>query len=442
MNERKIAARVLDDIESNGAYINIALEKALDNEELKPYEKGFVSELVHGIVERKITIDYIISSFSSIKINKIAPKVLTAIRIGLYQIMFMDKVPVSAAVNESVKLAKKFGGQRAGGFVNGLLRNIERSKDNIAYPENILERLSVCYSYPIEIIRLFVNEFGEEFTEEMLRANNSKRPLTLRCNLLKTSPEKLIESLRGEGVEARVYKNDKFPSLDYAVEVNKIKNMKALDSFQKGEFYVQDIAAMLVAETLSPKAGDTVIDVCAAPGGKTTHIAEKMQNIGKVIAFDIYKHKLDLINDNARRLGISICDTFLQDAAQLNEDYINYADCVLVDAPCSGFGIIGKKPDIKYQRKPDDVKELAVISLSILKNASKYVKSGGVLVYSTCTVLSEENEKNIERFLEENGDEFTLERIECISADNEGFVTLYPHIDGVDGFFICKLRKR
>lgn len=442
MNERKVAARVLNEIDANGAYINIALEKALDEGELKPYEKGLVSELVHGVTERKITIDYVISTFSSVKINKISPKILTALRIGVYQLMYMDKVPASAAVNESVKLAKKYGGQRAGGFVNGLLRNVERKKNQVSYPEDDLNRLSICYSYPIEIIKMFIDEFGVKFTEEMLIANNAKKPLVLRCNLLKTSAEKLVDSLADEGIDAKVYRNDKFPCLNYALEADKIKNIKSLVSFKKGEFYVQDIAAMLAVEVLNPKRGDTVIDVCAAPGGKTTHIAEMMQNKGKVIAFDIYDHKLNLINENTERLGISICETQLQDATKLNGQYINYADCVLVDAPCSGFGIIGKKPDIKYQRKPGDVKELAEISFSILKCASQYVKSNGTLVFSTCTIMKSENEDVIERFLKEADNEFYLETIDNIKIENSGFITFYPHIYGVDGFFICKMKKR
>ncbi len=442
MNERKIAARVLDDIETNGAYINIALEKALSDGELKPYEKGFVSELVHGVTERRITIDYVISEFSSVKLYKIAPKVLTALRIGVYQLMFMDKVPPSAAVNESVKLAKKYGGQRVGGYANGVLRNIERNKNNIPYPTDDLRRLSVYYSYPVEIVNMFLDEFGVEFTESMLFANCEKRPLTLRCNQLKISAENLVDSLNNEGVDAKVYQNSRFPNLNCGIEVDKIKNIKTLQSFKNGEFYVQDIAAMLVAEVLNPKENSVVIDMCAAPGGKTTHIAEKMHNKGKVLAFDIYEHKLNLINDNANRLGISICETHLQDATKLNEKYIDFADYVLVDAPCSGFGIIGKKPDIKYQRKPEDVVALADISLSILKNAGKYVKQGGTLVFSTCTIMKAENEEVIMKFLQEANEGFYLEAIDEVAIENQGFITLYPHVDKVDGFFICKMKKR
>lgn len=441
MDERKIAVKLLYDIDKNGAYINLALDKTLNTNELQPHQKGFISELVHGVTERKITLDYIISQFSALKLNKISPNVLNVLRTGIYQLMFMTKVPPSAAVNESVKIAKSFGGPRIGGFVNGVLRTVQRNSDNISYPEDPTERLSVYYSYPLELVKLFTDEFGLEFTEAMLIANNTKRPLTLRCNLLKTTPDNLVKNLETEGINAQVYHNGKFPELDYAITVDKIKNIKTLESFIKGEFYVQDVAAMLVTDVLAPKPGDTVIDMCAAPGGKTTHMAEKMLNKGKVYAFDIYEHKLNLINENASRLGITICDTVLQDAAILCSEYINSADCVLVDAPCSGLGIIGRKPDIKYQRKPEDIKNLSEISLSVLNNAAQYVKKGGTLVFSTCTVMKEENEGVIEKFLQTHGENFSLEQIENINTCNNGYVTLYPHVDGVDGFFICKLKK-
>lgn len=442
MNERKIASEILYDIEKNSAYTNISLTKAFNNfPELKAFERGFISELVHGVTEHRITIDYIISQFSNIKLNKINLKLLICLRMGIYQILHMDKIPESAAVNESVKLAKKFGGQRGGGFVNGVLRNFIRNKDDIKFPDNENEFLSVYYSYPIEIIDLFLSEFGFDFTKDMLEAFDKRRQITMRCNLLKTDAKSLVENLNESGISAEIYRNEIFPDINYAVYTDRIKNLEDLPSYLNGEFYIQDIGAMLVTEILSPKPGDVVIDVCAAPGGKSTHIAEKMQNKGLVYAFDIYEHKIKLINENASRLGIDICNAKVCDATSLNEDYIEMADCVLVDAPCSGFGIIGKKPDIKYQRKVSDVYELSSLSLKILENSAKYVKKGGTLVFSTCTILKEENERVIEKFLENQNGKFTLEPIDKIKKENRGYVTLYPNIDGTDGFFICKLRK-
>lgn len=443
MNERKIAAKIIYDIEINGAYTNIALTKAFDQTDgLSSVEKRLVSELVHGVTERRITLDYIISKFSSIKLTKIAPKVLNALRLGVYQLLYMDKIPESAAVNESVKIAKSVGGQKSGGFVNAILRNVIRNKDNIKYPDTQNEFLSVYYSYPIEIIDMFLTEFEYDFVRDMLEAFNERSKLYLRCNTVKTTPEKLVSDLNDNGINAEYYSSPLFPGLNYIISVEKIGDIEKLPSYINGEFYIQDVAASLVTEVLNPKSGDVVIDMCAAPGGKTTHIAEKMKNNGKVYAFDIYEHKIKLIRENAKRLDLDICEAKIQDATLINEDYINKADCILVDAPCSGIGIIGKKPDIKYQRKPSDIKELSEISYKILCNAAKYVKSGGTLVYSTCTVMKAENEDNIIRFLDKFKDEFYLEPIMAIDKPNDGYITLYPHIDGTDGFFMCRLKKR
>lgn len=443
MNERKIAVEILYEIFQNDAYVNIALSKTFKKyANLSSDKKGLITEIIFGVTERKLTLDYIISQFSSVKINKISLNILNVLRSGIYQLLFLDKIPVSASVNESVKLAKAFGGQRSAGFVNAILRNIDRNRQNISYPQDKSTFLSVYYSYPIDLINLFVSKFGYNFTEELLKAYSQRKPLTIRCNTLKTTPEKLIEELISNGIDAVSYVNKQFESLDYALQVKKIKNIEKLKSFTDGKFYVQDVAAMLVTEVLAPKAGDIVIDVCAAPGGKTTHIAEKMQNKGQIIAFDIYEHKIKLINENLQRLGITICDTLRADAAILNPEYIQTADCVLVDAPCSGLGIIGKKPDIKYQRVISDIEALSDISYSILVNASKYVKSGGTLVFSTCTIIDTENEMVVNRFLKENGNEFYLEQIKDINIKNQGYITLYPHINNIDGFFICKFKKR
>ncbi len=442
MNERKVASKILYEIEQNGAYTNISVSRALENGDFSPEEKGFISELVHGVTEHRITIDYIISQFSKLKLNKIAPNVLNALRLGIYQLYYMDRIPDSAAVNESVKLAKSYGGQRSGGFVNGVLRNFLRNKDKIVFPSEKREYLSARYSFPIELVDLFISEYGIEFSEELFKSFEERKPVTLRCNLLNTSPENLCDDLQKSEINAKIYHNYKFPNLNYALSVNKIKNIEKLPAYLNGDFYVQDIAAMLVADVLNPKSGDVVIDMCAAPGGKTTHIAEKMNNCGEIYAFDVHEHKIKLINDNCNRLHIDICKPFLQDATVLNEQYIEKADCVLVDAPCSGFGIIGKKPDIKYHRKVSDIADLAKLSLNILTVASKYVKSGGTMVFSTCTIGKTENEDVVNKFLELFGEEFYLEPIKEICKDNIGYVTLFPHVDMTDGFFICKFKKR
>lgn len=443
MNERKIVIEILYDIFRDNAYTNLALNKAFKKHlSLSQEQKNLVSELVCGVTERKITLDYIISSFSSIKINKISLNVLNVLRSGVYQLLFLDRIPASAAVNESVKLAKTYGGQRSTGFVNAVLRNIERNKGNLAFPKDKIEFLSVYYSYPQKLTNLLVNKFGYEFCEDLFESFNKRFPLTVRCNTLKTTPEKLVDELSSCGAKADFYVNDRFMNLDYALEVSNIKNLEKINPFTDGKFYVQDISTMLTTEALNPQKGDLVIDVCAAPGGKTTHIAEKMMNTGKILAFDIYEHRLELINENLKRLGITNCDTCIADSTVLNEKYINSADRVLVDAPCSGLGIIGKKPDIKYQRTPEDIEALAETGFTILSNASRYVKPGGTLVYSTCTIIDTENEDVVNRFLESCGGEFSLEPLNIVKAENPGYITLYPNVDGVDGFFICKLKKR
>lgn len=441
MNERKTAVKILYDVEYNGAYSNIALSKAFRNGKFSSEEKGLVSELVYGVTEKRITLDYVISLFSKIKLNKISPNILNALRLGVYQIFCTEKIPPSAAVNESVNLAKAFGGQRSGGFVNGVLRSIIRDKNKIEFPQEPNKRLSVSYSYPQELVDFFVSEYGFEFTEELFKAFSKKTPITFRCNLLKTSPDALADKLLPFCTNVELYKNDTFPTLNYALCIGGIKNIDGITAYENGEFYVQDIAAMLVCDILNPKSGDTVIDMCAAPGGKTTHIAEKMNNCGRIFAFDIYEHKIKLINENAKRLGIDICNAAICDAAVLNTEYVGIADCVLADVPCSGLGIIGKKPDIKYHRSVSDIEQLADIGLKILKNGAEYVKPGGTLVYSTCTLTKKENEENVKRFLDEYGDEFFLEPIKEIDVPNSGYITLYPHIHGTDGFFICKFRK-
>ena len=442
MNERKIAANTLYEIRNKSAYINIALSKTFEKHtDLKANEKGLVTELVHGVTERAITLDYIVSEFSSVKLNKIAPKVLICLELGIYQLLYMDKIPESAAVNESVKLAKMFGGQRSGGFVNAVLRSVIRNKENIAYPKEKNAYLSVYYSYPLEIVDLFLEEFGYDFTKDLLESFYNKKSITLRCNMLKTTPEKLKNSLLNENIESVIYKSDIFPELNCALTVDKINDIEKLESYINGEFYIQDIAAMMVTEVLAPKEGNVVLDMCASPGGKTTHIAEKMNNSGKVFAFDVYEHKIKLIEENAKRLGINICSAKMFDSMTFSEEYVETADCVLVDAPCSGFGILGKKPDIKYHKNVEDVDALAEISIKILDNASKYVKHGGTLVFSTCTILKKENECVVDNFLK-NHEDFYLEPIKQINKENEGFVTLYPNVDNTDGFFICKLKKR
>lgn len=446
MNAREAALKVLVDTEEKGAYSNIALNKLLNGADLNPMDKGLVTELVYGTLKNKTLIDYYIASFSKVKLKKISFWILNILRIGIYQLLYSDKIPVSAACNESVKLAKKYGHSASSGFVNAILRNIARAGQDIKLPDrdkDIELYLSVKYSHPKWMVELFLKEHGAEFTEQLLLANNEVPKLSVRTNTLKVNRNSVIDILKNEGARAEA---STISSLGVVVEgLASPANSKA---FEKGFFQVQDESSMLVASVLSPKKGDFVIDVCSAPGGKTTHIAQLMNNEGRILAFDIHPHKLELVQENAQRLGINIIETCKQDASIKLTDYVEKADCVLVDAPCSGLGIIRRKPDIKWTRTLEDIESLKKIQRDILRVCSSYVKPQGTLVYSTCTILKDENDNTINDFLSQNQD-FCIENIEAYLeeplkkyVDTRGYLQLYPNVQGTDGFFICRMKRK
>ncbi len=411
-NAREIAMKVIYDVEFNGAYSNMVLKKSLKSAENQ--DKAFITTLVYGVISRKLTLDYVIKAYSKIKLGKISKYILVILRMGLYQLMFMDKIPESAAVNESVKLAKRYGHGASAGFVNGILRNYIRN--GIEIPEN---NLSVKYSYPEWLCDKWTGDFGFDFAEELMRAMNIEPKLTIRPNTLKTTRDALKQKLEANGVKCEIN------GISLVCGGFDVANDKL---YLDGLYTVQDTAASNAAIALNPKAGDTVIDMCAAPGGKTTHLAEIMENKGKILAFDIHEHKIKLIEANAKRLGIDIIAAKPADTAALDESLKNTADKVLCDVPCSGLGIIRRKPDIRWNK--EDTEGLWTVQRKILGNAAEYLKNGGELVYSTCTINREENEGITGKFLENHAD------FEKISEK-----TYYPHIDGTDGFYICKMRK-
>lgn len=441
---RETALKILYDISENEAYSNIAVNRRLEGEQLRELDRAFATDLVYGTVKWLLQIDYIIDRFSSIKLKKLSPWIKNILRLGIYQILHTDKIPVSAACNTSVDLAKRYGHQASSRFVNAVLRNIAKSRDNIPYPDksNIIEYFSIVYAYPKLLVENWVTLFGAEFTEALLKSNNQVPEFTIRVNTLKTGRKELIEQLAREGVKALPGKY-----LEDAVVLENPSSITKLDSFKNGYFTVQDESSMLAAIVLDPQPGELVLDVCSAPGGKTTHMAQQMKNSGKIIARDIHTHKLKLIQDTCIRLGIKIVETEQFDACELDEKMLGKADRVLVDAPCSGLGIIRKKPDIKYSRHFEQQKELVALQRRILKNAAAYVKPGGCLIYSTCTTQPEENLENIKWFLEENK-QFKLvgfkdllpEKLEGITS-KDGFIQLYPNIHQTDGFFISKISR-
>ena len=399
----------------------------------------FVSEVVFGCLRKLEYIDYAISYASNIKLNKISPFVLCVMRTGAYQILFMDRVPDSAAVNESVKIIRRCANPRASGFANAVLRKVAANRTNILLPKDKSELLSIEYSCPRWIVDSWQSHFGEQ-TQQILSAMNKKPPTFLRANSLRTDSARLCEMLRADGWECSVYHSDIFPQAADLLQVTRIgKPISEVKAYRDGLFYIQDAAAAYAAYVLAPKAGMHVIDMCAAPGGKSTHMAELMKNSGKITAFDIYPEKLGRINDNAQRLGIGIIDTVLADSTVYNDSYRSSADCVLADVPCSGLGIIRRKPDIKYTRKKDDITALANIGYKVLCNAAMYLKPGGRMVFSTCTTERAENEDNLFRFLDAHP-EFKLKKINC-GRENDGYITLLPNRDGCDGFFISVVER-
>jgi len=441
-NPRKIALDILMNIETKKAYSNLEISKVFLNKNITYVNKRFIRQLVYGVLENKIYLDYIISKLSNIQFKKINDNILHILRLGLYQIIFLDKTPNSAAVNESVKLAKKVS-YRYSGFVNGVLRNFIRNRELINLPDSAdspVQYLSIKYSHPKWLVKKWIEEFGFNFTEELIKNNNEPPLLTIRVNTLKTSRDFLVEELRMSGVLC-----EKSEIANEAIVIKHLKdNIESLKAYKNGYFQIQDESSMLVGHVLSPKENEFIIDVCSAPGGKATHIAQLMNNKGKILSRDIHSHKLRLIEENAKRLGISIIETQEFNGLNLDENLINKADRVLIDAPCSGFGIIRRKPEIRYFRCLKDLDELTKLQYKLLNINSKYVKINGILVYSTCTIQKEENNLLIQNFLNNNSN-FVLEDINKYLPhkikSNMKTLQLYPHIHNTDGFFISRLKR-
>lgn len=435
---RTAALQALYAVDKNGAYLGLAVTNVLKDPALTVTDRHFVTELAIGVVRYRLHLDYIIAQFS--KVKKVSTWVQNILRLGIYQIWYLDRVPDSAAVNESVRLARRYGGTRSAGFVNGLLRTAIREKEQITYPENPLEALCIRESFPLWLGKHWCELYGLDFSEKLMHASNERAVMTIRCNQTKTTPAQLIEQLSKEGGRAELFCLAAAPEMGCGLTVTGLSRFESLPSFQNGLFYMQDPAAMLVTEILNPQPGETILDICAAPGGKTTHIAEKMGDAGQIIAFDIHPHKTKLIEQNAARLGLSSIEVRTVDVTQGLAEFQNKADRVLADVPCSGFGVIRHKPDIKYVRKPGDIAVFAEQSLKLLNAAADCVKPGGILVFSTCTIEQAENRAVVDGFLQAHP-EFRLLPMNKLAAKNDGTLSLYPHIDGTDGFFIANLKK-
>ncbi|WP_042271745.1 16S rRNA (cytosine(967)-C(5))-methyltransferase RsmB [[Clostridium] dakarense] len=439
MNAREIAFKVLCDIEENNNYSNIAINKHFKNLSLSNQDRGFATELIYGVVENKYYLDYIIDKLSKIKTQKLSTYVKILLRMGIYQIAFLDSISDYALVNETVNLVKKYD-KRSSGFVNAILRNIIRNKKEVLKVdiESEIMSLSTKYSYSPWMIKNWINNFSKEFTEDLLEANSERPSIYLRVNTLKTNRDELLNKLKEMDIKAY-----KVPHVEEAIKVENLKNIENNELFKEGLFTIQDISSMLVGKVINPKENSLVLDVCSAPGGKSTHLATLMNNTGKVVARDVFEHKLKLIDNTVKRLGLENVEIESYDASKLDVESIEKYDYVLADVPCSGLGIIRRKPEIKFKSKAE-LKELPSIQKTILENASKYVKVNGILVYSTCTIQDSENINIVNEFLNEN-DKFELVPIDEINIDldnqDKGYLKIYPNIHGMDGFFIAKLKK-
>ncbi len=445
-NTREIALDILIEILEKGDFSHTLLNRTLKiHSDLTKQDRSFITRLVEGTLERLLTLDFYINSYSSVKVGKMKPLIRTLLRLSVYQLKYMDQVPDSAVCNEAVKLAGKRGFKSLSGFINGVLRNIARNtkedyhalenKDRIGY-------LEVAYSTPRWMIEKWLKEYAYETVKGMLAAQfEESRGTTVRVNQSVNTTEELLEILQKENIAAVKgdYNDTALKLLDY-------ETMDTIKAFSDGRFTVQDESSMLIGLISGVKAGDYIIDVCAAPGGKSLHAADLLYGTGKVDARDLTEYKVALIHENIARMGFHNITASCMDAKELDEESIGKADIVIADLPCSGLGVIGKKPDIKYNMTEEKQKELVMLQREILTTVSRYVKEEGILIYSTCTVNKDENLDNVEWFVKNFP--FQLESIEkflpeSISSETKekGYLQLIPGIHNTDGFFMARLKK-
>jgi len=458
---REIALKALYKIDKENAFSNIALDEELSKNYKILNEKdiGLISQIAYGVTTWRYTLDCIIEKHSKIKLKKVSSWILNILRMGIYQIIFLDKIPKSAAVDESVNLAKRYGHKSSSGYVNAILRKVEiRDYEELFEIENPIEKISKTQSMPKWLVEKLLENYSILETEEICKNLNVKPQISIRTNKLKTDKDELKQKLEKKGMEVKQGELEDFLIIKNARSIEKIQE------FKQGLFTVQDESAGLSALFLNPQKGEKVLDACSAPGGKTTYLAELMENEGMIDAWDIYEHRINLIKDNCERLGIKIVKTKLQNAektiqdndmednsqendSKLKESVWEKYDKILLDVPCMGTGVIKRKPDIKWHRKMEDLEEITKIQLNILQNCSKLLRKGGEIVYSTCSILKEENEDIIEKFLELNKNFEIVTNMEIPKFSVFGkyfkeqkYMDILPNLEH-DGFFICKLKK-
>lgn len=449
VNEREVVLDMLLSLRE-GKLSHTILKDTLDSYlYLDKSSRGFITRLYEGTIEKRLYLDYIIDGYSKTPVKKMKPIIMLLLEISVYQLFFMDRVPDSAAINEAVKLAKKRGLTGLSGFVNGVLRNIARNKENIALPDknkDLIKYLEIKYSTPRTVVEYLIKDYGNEEAEAVLEAFEEKRPLTARAT--RGDRKELIKKLEGEGVKTGT--DTIFPE---SVRILELDNLGFLGSFEDGDFVIQDESSQFIGKIVGLPSGARVLDLCAAPGGKSLLFAE-MEEVDEIISCDISESKTELIEDNVRRIGVDKIRTKVNDASLYNPDFLDGFDLVICDLPCSGLGVMGRKRDIKYNVTEDKIRELAILQKKILENAVRYVKKGGRLIYSTCTMTKAENEENFTFISEIKGfsavdfsdkirgyvDRYKdCERL--VNEAKKGFIRLFPGELGTDGFFISEFMR-
>lgn len=440
---RGVAVKVLNRIDRTDAYLDKMLEIELKNSDFNGQDKSLLFEIVHGVIRWLGRIDWILTGFYKGQFSKCIPNVKNAMRVALYQILFLDKVPEYAAVNEAVDFVKKIQGQKSADLTNAVLRNIIRSKDGIRYPkpeDDLVGYLSAYYSHPTWLVKRWIKQYGEDFTKELLIANNNKPSLTLRINKLKTNEEE-FKSLLNK-VDLKFFNGNY--NKDF-IRLANLTNITDWDYFAKGYFGINDESTGFACRLLEPQPGMKVLDLCAAPGGKTSYLADIMKNTGTIVAVDKFESRLKILQNNLNRMGVKNIETLAVDALELkidNED--KKFDRVLIDAPCSGLGTLTKKPDIKWKRDLGEIRKLTEVQFQLLKKGASLLKKDGVLVYSTCTIEHEENFDVVSRFLNENLD-YKLIKADGLFdeklLDSNGCIQTFPHTHQMDGVFAAKIQR-
>ncbi len=445
VNTRELILGILLEVNKEGQYSHLVIRSTLEKYQyLEKQERAFISRVCEGTLEYKIRLDYILNQFSTVPAKKMKPVIRELLRCSVYQILYMDSVPDSAVCNEAVKLARKKGFYNLTGFVNGVLRKIAREYGSIRFPgkDQPEEYLSVIYSMPKWLVQRFLEQYGFEKTEKMLESFLKEKPTTIRIREYLVDKKAVLESLERQQVTV-----EKAPYIENAYYLKNYDYLPALEAFRMGTVQVQDVSSMLVGDIADPNEGDYVIDLCAAPGGKTLCIADKLKGTGRVDARDISRSKTDLIRENAIRQSFLNVVVTEKDASQLDSDSLEKADILIADVPCSGLGVMGRKTDIKYKMNPAKIQELAGLQRLILEQASTYVKPGGTLIYSTCTITNEENLDNVKWFTEhfpyelESLDPYLCKELQS-ETTSKGYLQLLPGVHQCDGFFIARMKRK